>query len=286
MYALLRSVAYAALRCPICRCELSTTGRSLGCGNRHNFDFAKSGYVNLTRGQRRKPAAGGDTRLQLQHRDTFLSSGAFDFIADTILARWQQDVRASVLLLLDAGCGTGYHLSRIAHGLQARIGRPCGGLGVDLSKEATQIAARHHKAFAFAVTDVWSEWPIRSGSVDFLTSVFAPKNFREMARALRSDGRIAVAYPGPHHLIELRRQFALMRMGGDKKAVYRDRMSRFFGNISQDHILRNVQITHRDALSLILMGPNARHPTEGGIPAWPGTRSVTFDVELLFASTT
>jgi 23S rRNA (guanine745-N1)-methyltransferase len=273
--------AFAALRCPVCRSELGSTGRSLSCRNRHNFDFAKSGYVNLALAHGRRPAAGGDTRRQLQRRDVFLSSGAFDFIADAILVRSRHEGLPCVPFIVDAGCGTGYHLDRVAGGLAARTGRPCVGLGVDLSKEAALIAARRYKALGFVVADVWSDWPIRSNAADLLISVFAPKNFREMARILRPGGQVAVAYPGPCHLIELREAVRLMPTASGKKALYRDRMHRFCEDISHERILRSVDIAHSDALNLILMGPNARHLSEDDIAAWPGKKSVTFDIELL-----
>jgi 23S rRNA (guanine745-N1)-methyltransferase len=142
VHPLLQS-AYTALRCPVCRRDLSPTGRSLRCGDRHNFDFAKSGYVNLALERGGKPASGGDTRLQLQRRDAFLLFGAFDFIADAILAQARHAVGASVPLVVDAGCGTGYHLDRVVRGLATRTGRSCGGLGLDLSREAALIAAGH-----------------------------------------------------------------------------------------------------------------------------------------------
>ena len=281
----LRQSTYAALRCPICRHELDTTGRSLSCRNRHNFDVATSGYVNLARQHGRKPSTGGDTRTQLQRRDVVLSSGAFDFIADAIVARSRHEVPHPAPLIADAGCGTGYHLGRVVHGLATRIGRPCRGLGVDLSKDAALIAARHHKALGFVVADLWGEWPIRGRAVDFLISVFAPKNFREMARTLRRGGQLAVAYPGPRHLIELREAFGLMQAAGGKEALYRNQMRRLCEGISHKRIIRTEEIAHADALNLILMGPNARHLSEDEIPAWPGRKLVTFDVELLVGRT-
>jgi 23S rRNA (guanine745-N1)-methyltransferase len=277
----LRQSAYAALRCPICRRELGATGRSLSCRNRHNFDFAKSGYVNLALEHGRKPAVGGDTRDQLRRRDVFLSSGAFDFIADAIFAQSWHEGLPSVPLIVDAGCGPGYHLDRVVGGLATRIGRPCRGLGLDLSKEAALIAARHHQALGFVVADVWSEWPMRASAADLVISIFAPKNFREMARTLRPGGQVAIAYPGPRHLIELREAFGLMPAAEGKTALYRDQVRGFCGDIAYERTLRTVDLAHSDALNLILMGPNARHLSEDSIPAWPGKTPVTFDVELL-----
>ena len=151
-------------------------------------------------GRGRLAAAGGDSGAQLQHRDAFLTSGHFDFIADAIVRQARANARkASRPQILDAGCGTGFHLGRIARGTSAWSD----GLGLDVSKAAARIASLRLKQLAFAVTDLWRDWPVRTGSVDLLINVFAPKNFHEMARVLTTDGLLAVAYPGEQHLVEL-----------------------------------------------------------------------------------
>jgi 23S rRNA (guanine745-N1)-methyltransferase len=134
---------------------------------------------------------------------------------------------------------------------------------------------------AFAVADVWSAWPVDSAAADLLINVFAPKNFAEMARTLRPDGRMAVAYAGPDHLIELREPLGLMEPQTGKSASYRHQMQGIGGGILHDRLHRSVQMSHAQALDLILMGPNARHVSALAIPAWSGTTAVTFDVELL-----
>lgn len=275
----LRRLAYAALRCPICRADLDLGDRSFRCQRRHTFDLARSGYVNLAGG--RVAQAGGDTADQLQRRRAFLASGAFDFIADAIVARTRRQRRQVTPLVLDAGCGTGYHLDRVTRGLAAETGRACSGLGIDLARDAVRMAAGDHKALAFAVADVWSDWPVISAAADLLINVFAPKNFMEMARTLRPDGQLAVAHAGPDHLIELRDMLGLLDPQPGKGASYRRRMQSLGVGIVHDRLRRSVQLSHAQALDLILMGPNARHVSAAGIPAWSGTKAVTFDVELL-----
>ena len=268
----LRRQAYAALRCPICRADLDLGGGSFRCRRRHSFDLARSGYVNLAVGRDTK--AGGDTAGQLQRRRAFLASGAFDFIADAIVAHAPRQ-RSRAPLVLDAGCGTGYHLDRVTSGLAAA------GLGIDRAKGAVHLAARDHQALAFAVADVWSDWPVGSATADLLINVFAPKNFSEMARTLKPGGRLAVAYAGPDHLIELREIFGLMDPQPGKGASYRGRMQGLGGEILHERLQRSVPMSHGQALDLILMGPNARHVSAAAIPPWSGTKAVTFDVELL-----
>jgi 23S rRNA (guanine745-N1)-methyltransferase len=59
------------LWCLICRLDLAVGGDALVCANRHSFDLARGGHVNLLFGDRRRPAAGGDTAEQLRHRAAF-----------------------------------------------------------------------------------------------------------------------------------------------------------------------------------------------------------------------
>ena len=82
-----RDTALRILRCPICRLDLNPGDRSLVCARGHNFDLARSGYVNLMVGRRRRPAGGGDRRIQLERRNAFLKAGHFDFIWKAIVRR-------------------------------------------------------------------------------------------------------------------------------------------------------------------------------------------------------
>lgn len=275
--------AFRVLRCPACRRDLNPVGRSLVCGHRHNFDLARSGYVHLLAGRGCRGASGGDSGAQLQHRDAFLASARFDFIGDAIL-RWARtgSRSASQPQIRDAGCGTGYHLDRIARHHRGRAGGWCYGLGLDISKAAARIASLRFKQLAFAVTDVWNDWPVRTGSVDLLINVFAPKNFREMARILVPDGLLAVAYPGEQHLIELRREFRLMGMREGKARSYLEVMQPFFGEIGVERFQRRSALAPKDVMNTICMGPNATRMHKKPV-APSGPMTVTFDVEILFA---
>jgi 23S rRNA (guanine745-N1)-methyltransferase len=107
------------------------------------------------------------------------------------------------LYLLDAGCGTGHHLARIA----AALGPRTVSLGLDISAAATRLAARRWPDLAFAVADLWSEWPVRDAAIDLVLNIFAPRNFAETTRVLRPGRWLALVYPEADHLIELRRRY-------------------------------------------------------------------------------
>ena len=67
MAPLLPRPGHLLLRCPICRLGLYPRAGTLACPNRHAFDLARDGYVNLLPANRRRPAGGGDLPEQLRH---------------------------------------------------------------------------------------------------------------------------------------------------------------------------------------------------------------------------
>jgi 23S rRNA (guanine745-N1)-methyltransferase len=248
----------------------------LRCPRRHSFDLARSGYVNLAVGRGR--AGGGDTRPQLQRRRAILDAGLLDFVADAIVAGAAL-LPAPSPLVVEAGCGTGHHLARVV----SRLNRPGRGLGLDLSRDATDLAARRFADLAFAVADAWSDWPIRDGAADLVLSHFAPKNFSEAARCLRPGGLIALGYPGPDHLGELRAALPLLGVPADKARHYRDRLRPSFEVLSHVRLQHRVELDAMLARDLVLMGPNARHLSGDDVPVPDGPLPVTLDVELMLA---
>jgi 23S rRNA (guanine745-N1)-methyltransferase len=158
-------------------------------------DLAREGYVNLLRGRKRQPASGGDSPKQLRYRTAFLDACHFDAISANIAEHVQQSDTKPIFRewrILDAGSGTGHHLARIAES----FARPVLGIGLDISKDAARQAAPRWPMLAFAVADLWTEWPVQDAAIDLIISIFAPKNFPEAARVLRPGGWLAVAYPG------------------------------------------------------------------------------------------
>ena len=281
-----RNTAFRILRCPICRLDLDPRDRSLVCARGHSFDLARSGYINLMGGRSRRPSGGGDSRVQLERRDAFLKAGHFDFIWQSIVRRLA--VAKSIglgkqLHVLDAGCGTGYYLDKIIGYLSGALDTRCSGFGIDISKEAASIASRQLSHLAFIVSDLWDEWPIRSPSVDLVISIFAPKNFREIARVLRSGGLLAIAYPGAGHLAELRREFGLMDTLPGKSMRYLRELQALFGRIRHERVLLSSRLDSDEILNTILMGPNAHRVPRQSFSRWHHIKTVTYDVELLFA---
>lgn len=285
MVSLVLRPGHALLRCPLCRLELTAAAGTLLCPSHHSFDLAREGYVNLLRNAGRRPAAGGDSPAQLRHRAAFLDAGHFDAIGATI-ARQLRRADAKPIFeqwrILDAGFGTGHHLAKLA----AALSPPVIGLGLDIAKDAARQAARLWPTLAFAVADLWSEWPIPDAAVDLVISIFAPKNFPETARVLRPGGWLAVAYPGPNHMIELTASFGLIRQQLHKTRRYRAAAKRFIGPPTIARLRRQVVLEGAAIRSAILMGPNARRLSSSTLDAELAPLAVTFDICLLFARKT
>jgi len=268
------------LRCPICRLGLDARVDALACPNEHSFDLAREGYVNLLPGSRRRPADGGDHPEQLRHRSTFLDAGHFDFITGEIAERlWHAGAMSagSGLHVLDAGCGTGHHLASITKALGAGTTT----LGLDISAAATRMAARRRPNIAFAVTDLWADWPLHDASIDVVLNIFAPRNFAETARVLRPGAWLALVYPEANHLIELRHRYRLLGQHGEKARRYRDAASRTIGPAAITRIVRPTTLAPDAVRDIVLMGPNARHPVLTPLHAEAEPIEVTFDIAVL-----
>src|SRR5260370_14063310 len=274
---------HGLLRCPVCRLDLlaSRVG-ALVCGNRHSFDLARDGYVSLLDGRRRSLIARGDSAEQLGHRTAFLEAGHFNPVASAIAAHVARAGPASPgggWRVLDAGCGTGHHLAGVSAALRA----PVIGLGFDIARTAAQRAARQWRELAFAVADVWAEWPGRDEAAELVLSIFAPENLRRMSRILRPSGWLALAYPGPNHLAELVDRFGLLQQHAGKTGRYAEATQRWVGPSTTVRLVHQVSLDCESVRHSVLMGPNARHIAASALDVGAASIDVTIDIAMLFA---
>jgi 23S rRNA (guanine745-N1)-methyltransferase len=270
---------HGLLRCPVCRLDLAGAPGLLVCGNRHSFDLARDGHVNLLDGRRRSLIARGDSAEQLGHRTAFLEAGHFNPVASAIAAHVAHTAPVEGWRVLDAGCGTGHHLAGVSAALGARVI----GLGFDIAKAAAERAARRWQELAFAVADVWGEWPVRDEAADLVLSIFAPKNFAEMARVLRPGGWLALAYPGPDHLAELVDRFGLLQQHAGKSGRYAEATRRWIGRSTTVRLVRRMSLDRESVRHAVLMGPNARHVAASALEVEAAAMDVTIDIAMLFA---
>lgn len=180
--------------CPLCDEVLRQEDRTFVCQNRHSFDMARQGYVNLLPVQQKKSLHPGDTREQVLSRREFLEGGFYAPIA-AALCDMATGCRGPIL---DVGCGEGYYSSRLAAHLNAEL------VGLDISKEAVRCAAGRYKNAAWLCASA-ARLPVKDGSAGLLTSLFALTIPEEFHRVLRADGTFIQVLAAEDHLLGLKR---------------------------------------------------------------------------------
>ena len=201
-------------RCPSCSLALNYCDGAWTCENKHSFDKAKEGYVNLLLAQHRNSKEPGDSKAMITARRRFLSEGYYQPLMDEIVAVLVKHTQARVqskplsqentLSLFDAGCGEGQYLNAIFSGLVNQGITPRVS-GVDISKPAVQKAAKLLKQGQFAVASTYSV-PLCSATQDAVVQVFAPSSEQEIHRILDDQGLWIKVSPGPEHLFELKQK--------------------------------------------------------------------------------
>ena len=192
----MKSTHFAMLRCPVCAAAMQAdeAGKSCRCtgARSHAYDFARSGYLNLTR-----PGEGeGDLREAIRARTLFLNAGYYAPLSNEINNVLQEFGAKTVL---DAGCGEGYYTNRMAKDRTV--------LGVDLSRAGIDAAAKSAKqnatGAAFAVGSIFSI-PVANAACDAVTNLFAPCCESEFARVLKKNGYLILVGAGERHLMGLK----------------------------------------------------------------------------------
>ena len=181
------------LLCPLCGEILNKTEHAYLCPNRHSFDIARQGYVNLLPVQQKRSLQPGDTKEQVLSRRAFLDGGFYVPIADA-LCDLAKDCTGPIL---DIGCGEGYYSSRLQEALQTEL------VGLDISKEAVRFAAGRYKSAQWLCASA-ARLPVPDRSIGLVTSLFALTIPEEFRRVLRPDGAYIQVLAAEDHLMGLK----------------------------------------------------------------------------------
>ena len=189
--------------CPICKEELTEQDKSFVCKNKHTFDKAKSGYVNLLTVNNKNSKIPGDNKLMVNARRDFLSKEYYKLLSDNLNELvFKYTKHKNSPQILDAGCGEGYYINNIYTYLtENKISADI--LGIDISKFALNVASKHNKNIKFGVASIFN-LPVKSNSCDLLLNLFAPFSDDEFLRVLKDDGLLFMVIPSTKHLWELK----------------------------------------------------------------------------------
>ena len=107
-------------QCPLCGEPLKLVEKQWCCENKHVFDRAKEGYVNLQPVQFKKSKVPGDSKQMVNARREFLSRGHYEPLALKLSSTLETLNIHSSITLHDLGCGEGYYLATIAEHYQTQ----------------------------------------------------------------------------------------------------------------------------------------------------------------------
>ncbi|MBC1987627.1 methyltransferase domain-containing protein [Listeria cossartiae] len=219
----------ALLACPICGGELTfQEPNSFVCPERHGFDIAKPGYLNLLKQAHKTKYDQG----LFESRKKVIASGFFGKLIKRV-TEMIADTNKENIVIYDAGCGEGSHLARVVSELQA-TGREVHAAGLDIAKEGVKQAARDYPGIVWTVADL-ANCPNQAESADVLLNILSPSNYEEFKRLLKTDGFLLKVVPEANYLRELR-EFIYV----DEKSSYSNESvtSRLAEKLTVEHVER------------------------------------------------
>jgi 23S rRNA (guanine745-N1)-methyltransferase len=255
-------------QCPLCQLPLNLADRTLTCSNRHQFDFAKEGYVNLMPAQHKRSKAPGDNKEMMQARRLFLESGHYQALAQHIAAL-VESVTPSQGQVLDIGCGEGYYTQHIAE----RISGDC--YGIDISKVAIRYAAKRYQKCHFSVASS-HRLPFADNSLDTVIRIYAPCKPEELLRVLKPGGHVVTVTPAARHLYQLRELIY-----DEVKLHQHTETLEPFTKVNDTQLETMMNLSSNDAKALLQMTPFAWKATSETIAALE--QNPNFECETSFA---
>ena len=267
-----RFASATAFACPLCQENLTLVESSLKCSNRHSFDLAKFGYVNLA--PQIKQSANYD-KENFQNRQQILEAGFYQAILKGI-----SDLLATkpfTKTVLDIGCGEGFYSRKLQEVHPEKTF-----YAFDISKDSVQIAAKSEPNWAinWFVGDL-AHLPIKDASMNILLDIFSPANYGEFRRVLSKDGILIKVIPTENHLKEIRQmvQDQLTKKDYSNQDIKEHFQEHFSIQSSQIASLTK-PITAEQRQALISMTPLLFHVDQSKID-WSQLTEITIEAEIL-----
>ncbi|HFM9921449.1 TPA: putative RNA methyltransferase [Streptococcus pneumoniae] len=267
-----RFASATAFACPICQENLTLLETNFKCCNRHSFDLAKFGYVNLA--PQIKQSANYD-KENFQNRQQILEAGFYQVILDAV-----SDLLASsktTTTILDIGCGEGFYSRKLQESHSEKTF-----YAFDISKDSVQIAAKSEPNWAvnWFVGDL-ARLPIKDANMDILLDIFSPANYGEFRRVLSKDGILIKVIPTENHLKEIRQrvQDQLTNKEYSNQDI-KEHFQEHFTILSSQTASLTKTITAEQLQALLSMTPLLFHVDQSKID-WSQLTEITIEAEIL-----
>jgi len=263
-----RFASATAFACPICQENLTLLDTSFKCYNRHSFDLAKFGYVNLA--PQIKQSANYD-KENFQNRQQILEAGFYHAILEAVSDLLANSETSTTVL--DIGCGEGFYSRKLQENHPEKTF-----YAFDISKDSVQIAAKSEPNWAvnWFVGDL-ARLPIKDASMDILLDIFSPANYGEFRRVLSKDGILIKVIPTKNHLREIRQKVQ------DQLTNKQDIKNHFQNNftiLSSKTASLTKPITVEQLQALLSMTPLLFHIDQSKID-WSQLTEITIEAEIL-----
>jgi len=172
--------------CPVCHLPLNKYEKCYKCENKHSFDVAKEGYLNLNR---KNSQSTGDEKEMILARKNFLEKGYYQFLRDKVNEYIKPEDK-----LVDLACGEGYYTKAFKANDK---------VGIDLSKNGLKYASKNDKSTIYLLNTIFNN-PIEDNYLDTIVTIFAPIAKEEIRRMLKPNGKFILVKPDINHLFELK----------------------------------------------------------------------------------
>ena len=267
-----RFASATAFACPICQENLTLVEGSLKCNNRHSFDLAKFGYVNLA--PQIKQSANYD-KENFQNRQQILEAGFYQAILEAISDLLANSENTETIL--DIGCGEGFYSRKLQENHPDKTF-----YAFDISKDSVQIAAKSEPNWAvnWFVGDL-ARLPIKDASMDILLDIFSPANYGEFRRVLSKDGILIKVIPTENHLKEIRQKVQDQLTNKDySNQDIKNHFQEHFTILSSQTASLTKTITAEQLQALRSMTPLLFHVDQSKID-WSQLTEITIEAEIL-----
>lgn len=267
-----RFASASAFACPICQENLALVESSLKCENRHSFDLAKFGYVNLA--PQIKQSDNYD-KENFQNRQQILEAGFYQAILDAVSDLLANSETSTTIL--DIGCGEGFYSRKLQENHPEKTF-----YAFDISKDSVQIAAKSEPNWSvnWFVGDL-ARLPIKDASMDILLDIFSPANYGEFRRVLSKDGILIKVIPTENHLKEIRQKVQDQLANKDySNQNIKNHFQEHFTILSNQTVSLTKTITTEQLQALLSMTPLLFHIDQSKID-WSQLTEITIEAEIL-----
>ena len=267
-----RFASATVFSCPFCQENLALVETSLKCNNRHSFDLAKFGYVNLA--PQIKQSANYD-KENFQNRQQILEAGFYQAILEVVSNLLSNSKNTKTIL--DIGCGEGFYSRKLQERHPDKTF-----YAFDISKDSVQIASKSEPNWAvnWFVGDL-ARLPIKDASMDILLDIFSPANYEEFRRVLSKDGILIKVIPTKNHLKEIRQKVQNQLTNKDySNQDIKEHFQEHFTILSNQTASLTKTITADQLQALLSMTPLLFHIDQSKID-WSQLAGITIEAEIL-----